>query len=403
MARAVREGGRGVMHWLRMVAARAAVAGVAAVHAPELTDVFVGGAGGHAVYRIPAALRLRDGTVLAFAEARGSQADNGANDIVLRASRDDGSTWGAQRTVLDEPGRSLNNPCAVEVAAGPHVGRVLLMFQSYPTGKGEAQVAPGIEGPGTCRTLLMHSDDGGGTWSPARDVTAGVKGPPPVTSTATGPGVGIQLSRGTHRGRIVMPFNQGPTDAWRVYAALTDDGGDTWRMGALAPEDPTGRGVANEVQVAERADGSVLLVARQFRGAGRRKVAVSQDGAETWTALADSGELPDPSCMGGLAAIPAPGTPLVFTGPNSRSARNAGCAWFSWDGGSTWPRKAAIHAGSFAYSVPVPLGPDRIGVLFERDGCSRISWATVAVPKPPGREAGPQPAGSGTPASPARP
>ena len=44
------------------------------------------------------------------------------------------------RTVLDLPGRSLNNPCAVQVTRGVHEGRVLLMFQSYPTGCGEACV-----------------------------------------------------------------------------------------------------------------------------------------------------------------------------------------------------------------------------------------------------------------------
>jgi hypothetical protein len=29
--------------------------------------------------------------------------------------------------------------------------------------------------------------------------------------------------------------------------------------------------------------------------------------------------------------------------------------------------------------VPVPLGGTRVGVLFERDGCSRISFAVIDV------------------------
>ncbi|NBQ14472.1 MAG: exo-alpha-sialidase, partial [Proteobacteria bacterium] len=47
-------------------------------------DVFVGGEAGHAVYRIPSIVRLAGGTLLAFAEGRGSQDDNGSNDIVCR-------------------------------------------------------------------------------------------------------------------------------------------------------------------------------------------------------------------------------------------------------------------------------------------------------------------------------
>ena len=71
----------------------------------------------------------------------------------------------------------------------------------------------------TCLTLLMHSDDGGRNWSQPRDVSASVKRDAPVTSVATGPGVGIQLQRGARAGRVLMPFNQGPVNRWCVYAA----------------------------------------------------------------------------------------------------------------------------------------------------------------------------------------
>lgn len=345
---------------------------------PAVVDVFVGGADGHAVYRIPSIVRLEGGRLLAFAEARGSQSDNGANDLVMRRSDDGGATWSAMRTVLDLPGRSLNNPCALQLDSGSHAGRVLLMFQSYPTGKGEGEVKPGNEGDDTCRTLLVHSDDRGITWSAPRDVSASVKRPAPVTSVATGPGIGIQLRAGEHRGRVVMPFNEGPQGKWRVYCALSDDGGDTWSMGDVAPDGGGGR--ANEVQVAERADGSLLLVARQFWGGARRKSAESRDGGRTWSTLRAVPELVDPSCMGGLLAIDAPsGRLLVCTGPADEKSRVRGTAWISADGGATWPRSLPIFGGSFAYSVPVPLGGARVGVLFERDGCSRVAFTVIDV------------------------
>ena len=344
-----------------------------------LTDVFVGGAGGHAVYRIPSIIRTTSGRLLAFAEARGSQSDNGSNDVVVRSSDDAGTSWGAMRTVCDEPGRSLNNPCAVNLTSGPHAGRVLLMFQSYPTGKGEGSVATGFDGPDTCRTLVMHSDDRGETWSTPRDVSRQVKRPAPVTSVATGPGIGIQLVSGSHAGRVVMPFNEGPAGKWRVYAAYSDDGGDEWKLGEPAPEDKAGHG--NEVQMAERADGSLLLVARQFGGGGRRKSAVSTDGGASWSTLQAVPDLVDPSCMGGLIATSSVGVPcLVCTGPASATDRTNGQAWISTDGGATWPRALPIYPGSFAYSVPVVLSDSRVGILFESDSTSKISFITLELP-----------------------
>ena len=348
--------------------------------APDVpTDVFVGGEGGHAVYRIPSLIRIASGRLLAFAEARDSQSDNGANNIVMRTSDDAGATWSVMRTVLDEPGRSLNNPCVADVRTGAHAGRVLLMFQSYPTGKGEGSVATGFDGPDTCRTLIMHSDDRGETWSAPKDVSRQVKRPAPVTSVATGPGIGIQLMGGSHPGRIVMPFNEGPAGKWRVYTAWSDDGGDVWNIGAPAPEDGAGHG--NEVQVAERADGSLILVARQFGGGARRKSAVSTDGGSSWSTLRAVPDLVDPSCMGGLVAASNAGAPcLVCTGPGSATNRTNGQAWISTDGGITWPHALPIYPGSFAYSVPVTLGDSRIGILFERDSISKISFVTLALP-----------------------
>ena len=347
------------------------------------TDIFTSGESGHAVYRIPAATRLASGRLLVFAEARASADDNGTNDIVLKRCDDGGVTWSPLQLVLDAPDRSLNNPCVVQCTRGPHVGRVLLMMQSYPTGCGEGCVQPGNEGSRICRTLVMHSDDDGASWSAPRDVTASVKRLAPVTSVATGPGVGVQLQRGPHAGRVVMPFNQGPPNDWRVYAAYSDDGGDTWRMGETAPED--GAGHANEVQMAERSDGSLLLVARQFGGGARRKRAVSGDGGVTWTRLAAAPDLPDPSCMGGLVnAQDTPGALLVCTGPSSERKRIAGRAWFSMDGGESWPRSVAVYDRGFAYSMPVPLGNGRVGVVFERDNYGRISFVELGeVPAMP--------------------
>ena len=349
-----------------------------APHDPPAVAVFSPGDCGHPIHRIPAAIRLPCGRIVAVCEGRGSLADNGSNDLVMRHSDDGGRTWSACRVILDLPGRSINNPCAVHVTDGAHPGRLIVMFQSYPTGAGEHRVQPGIEGDLTCRTLVIASDDRGASWSEPRDVTEGTKRPSGVTSVASGPGAGVQLRHGPHAGRLVMPFNEGPFGAWRTYAAFSDDGGDSWRMGQPAPEGSPGRG--NEVQLAELADGSLLMVARQFDGARRRKVTRSTDGGETWSPLVDQPELIDPSCMGGIARIDTPSGPLLaVTGPGDERRRMAGTAWISADGGATWPRTIAITDGPFAYSVPVALPDGRFGVLWERDGTGTIIWQVLGI------------------------
>ncbi len=359
-------------------------------------DVFVGGHGGYPVYRIPSAIRLEGapapGRIVAMAEARGSMADVGSNDLVTRTSDDGGTTWSPQRTVLHVDGRSANNPCLVQSVRGAHPGRLLLMAQSYPERCDERCVVPGFDadasGDRVCRTLVMHSDDGGATWSGPREVTRQVKRADSVTSTATGPGIGIQLARGPHAGRILMPFNEGPFDRWRVYAAISDDGGDTWRMGEPAPTPGPGR--ANEVQFFERQDGTVVLNARQHHGARRRATAESRDGGATWSAITDVPELPDPQCMGGVVSLG--GGTVVFTGCDSESRRALGTAWVSRDDGRTWPAKVLVEPGGFAYSVPVALGPGRVGVLYEAEGYARIAFKVADLPPAPGGGPPPGPA-----------
>ncbi|MGA1018248.1 MAG: exo-alpha-sialidase, partial [Phycisphaerales bacterium] len=342
-------------------------------------DVFVGGEDGYPVYRIPSIVQLASGRLLAFAEGRESGADNGANDIVMKASDDLGKTWGPLVLVDDQPGFSLNNPCVVEVREGPHAGRVVTMYQSYPTGCGEGCVVPGYDAPNICRTFTTFSEDGGATWSTPADVTAQVKRPTIVTSVASGPGVGIQLRRGKHAGRLVMPFNQGPFGVWKVYAAWSDDGGVSWQYGEVAADGSPG--VGNEVQMVERADGSILLNARHFGGAAVRRRAISTDGGATWSPL-ENGVLPDPSCNAGLIALTDPidgfeASRIVFSGPDSTTGRVNGHAWLSTDGGATWPTKIQVHPGGFAYSLPVPIDCDRFGVFYEKDGYSTITLALV--------------------------
>ncbi|MGB1317908.1 MAG: sialidase family protein, partial [Flavobacteriales bacterium] len=215
-----------------------------------IVNVFEKKTEGYKNYRIPSLVSTTTGVLLAFSEGRAMLSDHAQNDIVLKRSTDSGKTW-SNLILVDEDGKNaLNNPQAVV----REDGRIILMYQRYADDYGEKRALPGLEGEKICKTLVTYSDDEGKTWSEPEDITAQVKRPE-ATSVATGPGVGIELKKGNHAGRLVMPFNQGPWGKWFVYAAYSDDGGTTWTKGELAPYKKKIRGWANEVQMVELADG----------------------------------------------------------------------------------------------------------------------------------------------------
>ncbi len=367
--------------------------------AVEHVTVFRSGPEGYPSIRIPSVVVTKSGAVLAFAEGRMKPSDHAENDIILKRSTDGGRTWGELQVIAEDGRNCLNNPQAVVLPAG----RVLLMYQVFPEhvhsvrmGDSIRPASPGYEGPDVQRSYLIWSDDEGRTWSEPRDVTRQVKRPD-ASALAGGPGIGIVLRRGPHKGRIVMPFNETvypgegrePKDRiFHVYAAFSDDGGRTWRCGHPVPHDqdlPGQAGWGNEVQVVERIDGSILLNSRSYRGAKLRKTAVSDDGGETWSPLKDDPQLPEPECMGSIFRYsdPLDGEPsrILFSSPASQSARTLGTIRLSYDEGETWPvsRILVPNGGSFAYSCLTRLPDGAIGCLYETDHYGRIVFARIPL------------------------
>ena len=352
---------------------------VSAASPLPLVDVFINGQDGYPAFRIPALITTQRGTLLAFAEGRASLRDHAENDIVLKRSTDGGQTWGPLQIVHEDGANSLGNPTVVILR---ETGRALLMYQRYAQGFDEHKAEPGLDGPRICRTFTQYSDDDGATWSNPVEVTAQVKRPAEVTSTATGPGIGIQLARGNHAGRILMPFNQGPYGRWKVYAAYSDDGGQSWRYGETAPEGPAG--YANEVQFVELNDGSILLNARnQGGGLKLRKIAISRDGGQTWSTTRQDPALIEPVCQASILRHPGGTDPaqdvFLFTNPASQTARTNGTVRLSRDQGQTWPASRILYPGGFAYSCLATLPNGDVACLFERDGTKKITFTRFPV------------------------
>lgn len=357
-----------------------------ALTTPELVDVFVGGKDGYPAYRIPSLIPTSRGTLLAFAEGRATQRDHAENDIVMKRSTDSGKTWSALQVIHENGTNCLSNPTAV---IARETGRVLMMYQRYAKGFDEHKAEPGLDGPRVCRTFLQHSDDDGVTWSKPREITAQVKRPTEVTSTATGPGIGIQLVRGPHAGRILMPFNQGPYGKWKVYAVISDDGGETWRYGQTAEEGAPGH--ANEVQFVELNDGTVMLNARnQGGGLKQRKIAISRDGGGTWSTTQHDATLIEPACQASILRHPGGKDPakdvLLFSNPGTQTGRTNGVIRLSRDEGKTWSASRVLYPGGFAYSCLATLPDGAVGCLFERDGYKKIALARFTVTWVEGKE-----------------
>ena len=94
--------------------------------------VFSAGEGNpYASIRIPALLQIGKGQLLAFAEGRYKNTDQGENDIIMSVSKNGGRTWSSPRAIAKAHGATFNNPCPVYDAK---TKTVTVVFQRYPAG-----------------------------------------------------------------------------------------------------------------------------------------------------------------------------------------------------------------------------------------------------------------------------
>lgn len=353
------------------------VLGVTAAQAqlPETVDVFVGGEGGYFAYRIPSLVTTKSGALLAFCEGRKtSLSDDGDNDLVLRRSTDHGRSWLPLQLVYEEGGDAvitIGNPTAV---VDQSTGRVWLAM-NRKNGK----------------VLITHSDDDGTTWAAVKDITASASRPE-WGWYALGPGVGIQLTRGPHRGRLILPANHretkdrsGPSASHVVYS---DDHGQTWQLGGTVGLH------TNECQLVETisGDGSELLINMRNHWArsgmhpelaGRRLVSRSRDGGMTWSEPTRDEQLIEPTCQASLIRFAWPNdggrSVLLFANPDHLSKRTRTTIRASFDEGHTWPASRLIDAGSSGYTCLTRLADGRIGLIYEREGYKKLSFVAVGL------------------------
>jgi N-sulfoglucosamine sulfohydrolase len=332
-------------------------------------------------YRIPSIIRSKHGRLLAFCERREGLHDHAKNDIVLRSSDDEGMTWNGLQVLADEGDDSLNDPRAVLL----NDGRILLHYKRYPRGYHSRKSAhtemadAGYEGPRTCRSYQMESSDEGRTWTEPHEITRQIRRPGMVS--CGGPGIGIQLQYGEHRGRIVFPLYQtlplgNNKRNWKTCAVYSDDGGKTWERGDNIDEGNT-NGVSNEAQLVELSDGAIMISARN-QGGEYRKVAVSRDGGAHFEPYWLAYELKTPACMASVLRYESDF--LLHTIPYG-TGRADGRLFVSVDDGKSWQDILTIEPGEFAYSCLVKLADGDVGCFYETRREERFEIHFKRIPK----------------------
>lgn len=339
------------------------------------TDVFVSGQDGYHTYRIPSLLTTPKGTLLATCEGRKtSRSDHGNLDLVMKRSEDLGQTWSEMQVVYEEGGDkqiTIGNPCPV---VDQETGTIWMPF---------------------CRdnddVFVMSSNDDGMTWSKPREITADVKRDG-WGWYATGPGVGIQLTRGKYNGRLVIPCDHREVKNGKSikmsHVFYSDDHGVTWKLGGTVGDH------TDECQVVELHDGRLMINMRNYWSreggqkelGGKRSVAISNDGGETWEDFQFDETLIEPVCQASFLKhsddVYRP-APLLFSNPASTKNRSNLTVRMSSDQGTTWPISKSIHAGPAAYSCLAVL-PDRsIGCLYEsgdNTAYERLRFARFTIP-----------------------
>ena len=344
-----------------------------------LIDVYTAAQDSVHTYRIPALAVTRQGTLLAFAEARQTGAgDAGDIHLVVRRSTDGGGSWGDPITVWNDAGNTCGNPAPV-IDRGN--GRVVLPMTWNAGDDVERDIIAGRSAHPR-RVFVTSSDDDGKTWARARELPDVRR--PHWGWYATGPGNSIQLARGARRGRIVVPANHSDHTggghfsyrSYRAHVLFSDDGGTSWTLGGVAGP------ATNESAVVEMTDGSLLFNMRSYAGQNRRAVSVSRDGGESWSAPKLHHALIEPVCQASMIGYDGrDGEPghLLFANPASETARERLTVRVSTDSGATWPWDKLIYAGSAAYSSMAVLPDGRVAILFERDRYARISFAAFSL------------------------
>ena len=231
---------------------------------------------------------------------------------------------------------------------------------------------------------MSYSDDDGKTWSAPQDITPMVKADW-MKFLGVGPGVGITLRTGPHKGRIVVPVYttnranhlNGSQSSRIIYS---DDHGKTWHMGGGVNDHRTlydGTVVDSSTMsnyYAQNTESSVVQLNNGdlklfMRGLTEDlQVATSHDGGLTWDNNVDRYDVPDVYVQMAATHTVQNGKEYILLANANGPGRKNGyirVARVEEDGQLTWLHHHLIQEGDYAYNSLQQIGPDEYGLLYE--------------------------------------
>ena len=231
---------------------------------------------------------------------------------------------------------------------------------------------------------MSYSDDDGKTWSAPQDITPMVKADW-MKFLGVGPGVGITLQNGPHKGRIVVPVYttnrtnhlNGSQSSRIIYS---DDHGKTWHMGGGVNDNRTlydGTVVDSsnmnnyyaqntEASVVQLNNGQLKLFMRGLTG--DLQVATSYDGGITWDNYVARYDVPDVYVQMAATHTVQDGKEYILLANANGPGRKNGyirVARVEEDGELTWLHHHLIQEGEYAYNSLQQIGPKEFGLLYE--------------------------------------
>ena len=232
---------------------------------------------------------------------------------------------------------------------------------------------------------MSYSDDDGKTWSAPKDITYGIR-KDWMHFLGTGPGTGIALHSGPHKGRLVIPvyttnnvsYLSGSQSSRVIYS---DDHGETWQAGeAVNDNRPVGNqtihsstmnnpGAQNtESTVVQLKNGDLKLFMRGLTG--DLQVATSKDGGATWEKdVKRYADVKDVYVQMSAVHTVQDGKEYIVLSNAGGPGRYNGLvhvARVEANGDLTWLKHNPIQSGKFAYNSLQDLGNGEFGLLYER-------------------------------------
>ncbi len=310
---------------------------------------------------------LASGRILfCYSQFYGGAADASPARIVRIHSDDQGRTWSAPLTVVENAGRhNVMSVSLLRLASGK-----LAMFYCIKNSWID------------CRPHMRVSNDDGETWTQPSLVQRApgyfVMNNDRVIQTATGR---IVIPLAFHRSRGTDPETSKSWDARAIAMWIySDDDGVSWQESSSWWAMPVRSGSGlQEPGVVELADGSLFSWCRTDQGAqhGFR----SKDGGQTFSPPAPT-EMKSPNGPASIKRLPGSGDLLAIYNDHSGmfpfppKKRNPFVAAISSDGGETWPARkliesdpdglyhyTAIHFVGDAMLIGYCAGDSKIGAL----------------------------------------